>query len=189
MADSGECLEMNLKRSQSPGSDLCSEMSLKKSHVVDNLLRKQSREKGREAPAPCPPRPMFGDEPEEKPRSGVKRYVDDQVEKPASSSGKQCGDEESSEDEKPELPSLSLSFGAMQLFERSKFLSAGAEASKPPTKKRAYDNSKREANAAPKKEDHSYRTMALKPNRLIDLMNKPNCQCAYGFTWLKDCHV
>ena len=132
---------------------------------------------------------MFGDEPEEKPRSGVKRYVDDQVEKPASSSGKQCGDEESSEDEKPELPSLSLSFGAMQLFERSKFLSAGAEASKPPTKKRAYDNSKREANAAPKKEDHSYRTMALKPNRLIDLMNKPNCQCAYGFTWLKDCHV
>ena len=129
---------------------------------------------------------LFADEPEEKPRASRRGqpsiFGDEGEEKPTSWKKKKsvCDDNQSDveEEEETPAPSLSLSLGAMQMFEQSRFLNKVTEESKPLKKKRPYDNSKREANTALKKDVRSYKSMALQSGRLVNLKKRTNCQCA-----------
>ena len=135
----------------------------------------------------------FGAEPEEKPRqksSGSKvikieePFGDEPEEKPRQKSSGSTQGIKIDHDlagEKPSAPLLEVSWSALHTFQRSNFISTGAEASQPQKKKRAYDNSNREAAAMPKGEDFSYRVAALRPGRLQELKDRDKCQCVMAW--------
>lgn len=152
----------------------------------EEMPRKMTR---RSRPAP-PQHVLFGDEAEEasrtpstSSRSAFTRqrprlFGDEEEEQPVSGPGGP-GCESSSDDEgvQPATTVLNLCWSGLKMFQQATFLKKAAEQSKPPGKKRPYDNSKRSQNAMTPKNTSTTKSKALDVGRLVALSKNASCKC------------
>lgn len=89
------------------------------------------------------------------------------------------GVKSSSDDEgvQPATTVLNLSWSGLKMFQQATFLKKAAEQSKPPGKKRPYDNSKRSQNAMTPKNTSTTKSKALDVGRLVALSKNASCKC------------
>ena len=120
------------------------------------------RQRSSSSTAP-PPRVLFGDEGEEKIRTG-----------PGSALDAGSYDEGAA----PKEATLNLDWSAMKLFSHATFLQKSVTESQVQRQKRPYDNTKRAEQAANtlKHEVTSFKDSALQPGRLEALHKKPQCK-------------